>query len=549
MKVCATCGTTNPDDARFCMSCGTALATGGQPLGERKVITALFCDLVGSTELADRLDPEDVDRLLRAYHGIARRRIQAYGGSVEKFIGDAVVGVFGIPAAHEDDPERAVRAALRLIDEVGASGLDLHVRIGICTGETLVRTDVDPDSGEGFATGDTLNIAARLQSAAPIDGVAVAESTRRACARAFSWMDLGDLALKGRAEPMHTWQALAPIARATGELIVESTPFVGRELELETLVRLFERSRTTPSVEVVTVVAEPGIGKSRLVRELSRHVDGLPDLVTWRSGRCLPYGDGIGFWALAEIVAAHAGILETDDQATLSAKLDAVLLEPDPSLRSWMKDRLGPLVGLEVSASPPQEDETFTAWRRFLEGIAQAGPLVLIVEDLHWADAAFVEFLLHLAANSAGVPLMLVVTARPEIEDRHPSWLARARRSTVLSLASLPDASVRQLVNAALPGANPELLASVLDRAAGSPLYAEQLAAMLREGAGGQPAELDASAVPATVQALLAARIDALPSDLKPVLLDASVIGRTFWSGAVATVGERDPQTVATRID
>ncbi len=233
---------------------------------------------------------------------------------------------------------------------------------------------------------------------------------------------------------MHAWQPLAPIAHATGELIAETTPFVGRELELETLIRLFERSRTTPSVEVVTIVADPGIGKSRLVRELSRHVDGLPDLVTWRSGRCLPYGDGIGFWALAEIVAAHAGILETDDQPTLSAKLDAVLTEPDVNLRAWMKDRLGPLVGLSVAASSPQEDETFAAWRRFLEGIAHAGPLVLIVEDLHWADEAFVRFLVHLAGNSTGLPLMLVVTARPEIEDRHPSWLARARRSTVLSL-------------------------------------------------------------------------------------------------------------------
>ena len=195
-------------------------------MGERKVITALFCDLVGSTELADRLDPEDVDRLLRAYHGIARRRIQAFGGIVEKFIGDAVVGVFGIPSAHEDDPERAIRAALRLIDEVRASDLDLHVRIGICTGETLVRTDLDPDSGEGFATGDTLNIAARLQSAAPIDGVAVAEPTYRATAGIFRWDDLGELALKGKSEPMHAWQPMAPVAHATGELIVETTPFV-----------------------------------------------------------------------------------------------------------------------------------------------------------------------------------------------------------------------------------------------------------------------------------------------------------------------------------
>ena len=266
--------------------------------------------------------------------------------------------------------------------------------------------------------------------------------------------------------------------------------------------------------------------------------------MAWRSGRCLPYGDGIGFWALSEIVAAHAGILDTDDQTTLSAKLDAVLTEPDPNLRSWMKDRLGPLVGLEVSVSPPQEDETFAAWRRFLEGIARIGPLVLIVEDLHWADDAFVRFLLHLAGNSTGIPLMLVVTTRPEIEDRHPTWLARARRSTVLSLASLPDASVGELVAEALPGATPEVLASILDRAAGSPLFAEQLVAMLRERGTDPSAALDEAAIPATIHALLTARIDALPAELKAVLLDASVIGRTFWSGAVATLGERDGASV-----
>ena len=528
------------------MGCGGALEPAAAPLGERKVITALFCDLVGSTELADRLDPEDVDALLRAYHAIARRRIQAFGGRVEKFIGDAVVGVFGVPLAHEDDPERAVRTGLRLIDELGASDLDVHVRIGICTGETLVRTDVAGDAGEGFATGDTLNIAARLQSAAPVDGVAVAASTQRACGPIFRWDDLGELALKGRAEPMHAWRPIAPVARIDTEASDESTPFVGRDLELETLERLFERSRSTPSIEVVTVVAEPGIGKSRLVRELHRYIADLPDLVTWRTGRCLPYGDGISFWALAEIVAAHAGILETDDQPTLSAKLDTVLAEHDPSVRSWMKDRLGPIVGLEVEASggAPQEEETFAAWRRFIEGIARTGPMVLIVEDLHWADDAFVRFLAHLAANSAGLPIMLVVTARPEIEERHPSWLARARRSTVLSLAALPDAAVADLVRASLPGATPELVAAVQDRAAGSPLYAEQLAAMLRERAGNGIDDLDGAAIPASVHALLTARIDALPADLKPMLLDASVIGRSFWSGAVATLGGRERSTV-----
>src|SRR5690349_8992544 len=281
MTACASCGTILPGDARFCMRCGSAVVARAQPAGERKVITALFCDLVGSTELADRLDPEDVDALLRAYHGIARRRIQAYGGSVEKFIGDAVVGVFGVPMAHEDDPERAIHAALRLVEEVRGSGLDLHVRIGICTGETLVRTDLDRDAGEGFATGDTLNIAARLQSAAPVDGVAAADATKRAATAAFIWEDLGRLALKGRAEPMQTWRPVAPLGRRRDDERAEATPFLGRDHELETLARILDRSRSESVVEVVTVVAEPGMGKSRLVRELRGHVGQHDPDVTW----------------------------------------------------------------------------------------------------------------------------------------------------------------------------------------------------------------------------------------------------------------------------
>ena len=492
------------------MTCGSALGRSA-PLGERKVITALFCDLVGSTELADRLDPEDVDELLRAYHGIARRRIQRYGGGVEKFIGDAVVGVFGVPVAHEDDPERAIRAALRLIEELGASDLGVHVRIGICTGETLVRTDVDPDSGEGFATGDTLNIAARLQAAAPIDGIAVAEATYRACAGIFQWDDIGELALKGRVEPMHAWRPIGAVARIDTEASIETTPFVGRDLELETLVRLFERSRTTPSIEVVTVIAEPGIGKSRLVRELHRYIADLPDLVTWRVGRCLPYGDG-------DQLLGPGG----DRRRPRRDPRDRRPGDPvRQARRGAVRTRSGPPRVDEGPARPDRGprcrgqrapgEETFTAWRRFIEGIARTGPLVLIVEDLHWADDAFVRFLANLAANVAGLPILLVVTARPEIEERHPSWLARARRSTVLSLAALPAAAIGDLVRSSLPGATPELIAGILDRAAGSPLYAEQLAAMLREGGDGAVRDVDESAIPASVHALLTARIDALP--------------------------------------
>jgi class 3 adenylate cyclase/tetratricopeptide (TPR) repeat protein len=504
---------------------------------ERKVITALFCDVVGSTALEERMDPEDVDRLLRDYQRICRARIESHGGAVEKFIGDAVVGVFGVPIAHEDDPERAVRAALRIVDDVSASPLGVEVRIGVNTGEALVHLDVDPHSGEGFATGDTMNTAARLEAAAPVMGVVVGVETHRATADAITYEYLSPVIAKGKAKPVPAWRALHPVARI-GSAQRDRTPFVGRDLELSMLAQLFERARSRPSTEFVTIVGEPGLGKSRLVRELSRHIEALNELVTWREGRCPPYGDGISFWALGEIVKAQAGILETDDQRTISSKLDAVLAEPDLQSRVWIKDRLAPLVGLETSTAPPERDEVFAAWRRFLEQIAGAGPAVFVIEDLHWADEALVAFLQQLVERTAGLPLLLLVTARPEVEERHPTWLGHSRRSTVLSLAPLSDHELEALIEQTFPESSPELLSIIVERAGGSPLYAEQLAAMLREDllpiAGGT---IDESSIPASVQALIAARIDALPPGPNLALMHASVVGKTFWAGAVAALG------------
>jgi hypothetical protein len=301
----------------------------------------------------------------------------------------------------------------------------------------------------------------------------------------------------------------------------------------------------TPSTGFITIVAEPGIGKSRLVRELARHVGSLPERITWRQGRCLPYGEGISFGALREIVKSHAGILDTDDQATLSSKLDQVLVESDRSLRSWMKTRLAPLVGLETPAEPPQLEEAFTAWRRFLEQIAEVGPTVVVVEDLHWASDEMVAFLRHIAERTAGAPLFVIATARPEVEERHPTWLGRARRSTVLHLDALADKDMTTLIEATLEGTSPELVGTILERAGGSPLYAEQLAAMAKDRA--LPiveGSVDEAAIPPTIQALLAARIDLLSQEMKSLLLDASVVGKTFWLGALAALSSRDPSEV-----
>ena len=515
---------------------------------ERKVITALFCDVVGSTELGERLDPEDIDRLLSTYHRLARHRIEANGGAVEKFIGDAVVGVFGAPSVHEDDPARAIRSALSIIRDLETSHLDLQVRIGIQTGEAVVRVGDERTAEEGLATGDILNTAARLQNVAVPGGIAVGDPTYRLTAREFEWEDLGAVPLKGKAQPVQTWRPL----RERHELAPqasEATPFLGRENELASLVQAFERAAAGPGIELVTILAEPGLGKSRLVRELGRHVLAT-GTATWHKGRCLPYGEGISFWALGEIVKSHAGILETDDQPTLAAKLDTAITEPDPATRAWIRERLAPLVGLHTEAAPAPQEEAFSAWAKFTISLAKRGPAVLIIEDLHWADPALVSFLIQLADTSEPVPLVLVVTARPEVSDRHPEWLARAGRSTVVQLASLDDAAIRRLVEEAIAGAPETLLATVLERAAGSPLYAEQLAAFVRERSlSAADMTLDESAIPPTIQALLAARIDALPRELKPALLDASVIGRVFWSGAVATLEDGGSAPIAATLE
>jgi class 3 adenylate cyclase len=318
---CPRCGTENREGQKFCGECGAALAEGAHPpVEERKVVTALFCDLVGFTASSDGADPEDVQARVRPYFARLRREIERFGGTVEKFIGDAVVALFGAPAAHEDDPERAVRAGLRIlgaIEELNELNerLQLRVRVGIETGEAVVTLGVRPESGEGFVIGDAVNTAARLQSAAPVNGVVVGEETYAATKQVFDYEALPPVALKGKAEPVALYRAKAARSRVGTDLTRRlGAPMVGRELERLLMTGTFERSLRDASVHLVTIVGEPGVGKSRLAAELHAHIDAQPDLlVRWRQGRCLPYGDGVTFWALAEIVKAEAGILQTDD--------------------------------------------------------------------------------------------------------------------------------------------------------------------------------------------------------------------------------------------
>ena len=456
MIICTQCGQENPETNKFCGECGAVVVESVRPVAEeRKVVTALFCDLVGFTAVSESADPEDVNLMLDRYAAMARALIEGHGGVVQKFIGDAVVGVFGVPAGHEDDPERAVRAGLRIVeaaeDLVGVDSAPLRVRVGINTGEALVRLGVNPGSGEGFLTGDAINTASRLQGVAPEMGVVVGLATYEATAPVFDYRELEPESVKGKAEPVRVFEAIAPRARFGTDLTrTHTSPFIGREIDLALLKGIFEKALASESVQLVTVVGEPGLGKSRLVNELGDYVDGRPELVTWRQGRCLPYGEGITFWALGEIVKAHAGILESDPPAVATAKLDAVL--PDGDEQAWFRQRLLPLLGIEASSSAERE-ELFTAWRRFLEYIAEVHPTVLVFEDLHWADDAMLSFLEYLADRAEGVPLVIVGTARPELYERRAEYASGLRNVNTISLSPLSEEETARLVSALLDAA------------------------------------------------------------------------------------------------
>ncbi|HET6174570.1 MAG TPA: AAA family ATPase [Gaiellales bacterium] len=557
MIACPDCGMENPEGFAFCGFCASPLTVHARTPAreERKVVTSLFCDLVGFTASSAVADPEDVDRMLARYFDAARRQIEAYGGVVEKFIGDAVVGVFGVPAAHEDDPERAVRAGLRIVEEAerleGVAGAPLRLRVGINTGEALVRLGVAPASGEGFLTGDAINTASRIQSVAPEMGVAVGQATYEATELVFDYQELEAAMLKGKADPVRVFHATAPRARFGTDLTrTHDSPFVGREIDLAILKGVFDKTVAASSVQLVTVVGEPGLGKSRIVAELGEYVDTRPDLVTWRQGRCLPYGEGITFWALGEILKAHTGILESDSPEVARAKLDRVL--PEGSEREWFRQRLLPLLGIEAT-SPAEREELFTAWRRFLEQVAEERPTVLVFEDLHWADPAMLAFLEHLADVAEGVPLLLVTTARPELYEHHPDYARGLRNATALNLAPLSQEETARLVSALLDATvlPVEVQRPILDRADGNPLYAEEFVRLLKDRdllvRAGSSWELKAGAevpFPDSVQALIAARLDTLEPEAKSLLADAAVIGKVFWAGGVAQMGERDLQTV-----
>ncbi|MGA7989034.1 MAG: adenylate/guanylate cyclase domain-containing protein [Candidatus Dormiibacterota bacterium] len=550
MATCPDCRKELPGDFPFCPFCATPLgeATPAVVREERKVVSVLFCDLVGFTAASEHADPEDVRARLRPYHAQLQQVIESHGGTVEKFVGDAVMAVFGAPVAHEDDAERAVRAGLRILEAIeelnrADEKLLLQVRVGINTGEAVVALGAHPERGEGFVTGDVVNTASRLQGIAPVNGVAVSEPTFRQTERVFSFDRLEPVQVKGKTDALPVWQPLAARARFGADVIrTSATPLVGREFERPQLIATFERAATQRSCQLVTVVGEPGVGKTRLCTELLQHIEQRPGLVRWRQGRCLPYGEGIAFWALGEIVKAECGILESDSPEGALTKLDQALPEHEPD-RAWLKARLAPLVG--AGGEPAAQEESFTAWRRFLEGLAAQNPTVLMVDDLHWADEPMLAFLEHLADWSEGVPLLLLCTARPELHEKHPTWAAGLRNAQTMNLAPLSNDETATLIGlllkqTVLPAATQQAL---LDRAGGNPLYAEEFVRLLGDRnllAG----PLEEVLLPDSVQALIAARLDTLSAERKSLLQDAAVIGKVFWAGALATMGEREARDV-----
>jgi class 3 adenylate cyclase/tetratricopeptide (TPR) repeat protein len=528
---CPNCGQENPAGARFCFSCGKPFDD-APAREERKVVTVLFADLVGFTSRAEQMDPEDVRALLAPYHQRLRSELERFGGTVEKFIGDAVVALFGAPVAHEDDPERAVRAALAIRDWVREDEADLQLRIAVNTGEALIALGARPEAGEGMASGDVVNTTARLQSAAPVNGILVGEATWRATRDRIDYVEHAPVAAKGKAEPVAVWEASQAKSRLGMDLEQRVvTPLVGRERELGVLFDAFDRAVGQREPQLVTLVGVPGIGKSRLIAELFQRIEQMPELVWWRQGRALPYGSGVSFWAVGEMVKAQAGINENDPPDRAAEKLHESLAQVvDEHERDWVGRHLETLVGLSEDAAPDRH-EAFTAWRNYFEGMAERQPLVLVFEDLHWADEGLLDFVDDLAEWTSGVPILVLASARPELLDRRPNWGGGKLNAVTLALSPLTDADAARVIAAVLEQAvlPAETQSVLLEQAGGNPLYAEQFARLYLEHG-----EATNAGVPENVQGIIAARLDGLPEDEKRLLQDAAVLGKVFWSGGVS---------------
>ena len=560
---CPACGATNDPGDKFCGGCGTLLATAAgpprqeppssaPPVAERRLVSVLFADLVGFTSASEGRDAEDTRELLTRYFDTSRTIIERYGGTVEKFIGDAVMAVWGAPVANEDDAERAVRAALELVAAIPGLDAALQARAGVLTGEAAVTLGA---TDQGMVAGDLVNSASRIQSAAGPGTVLVGETTKRATEASVVYTDAGSHEMKGKTEPIELWEAARVVAarKGGGRAIGLEAPFVGRGREFRLLKEMFHTTAEDSRTSLVTVIGVAGIGKSRLAWEFEKYIDGLADDIYWHRGRCLSYGEGIAFWALAEMVRMRAGIAEDEDESEALAKLRATVAEnvPDATEREWIEPRLQHLLGL-VERTTLEREDLFSAWRTFFERMADRGAVALVFEDLHWADAGLVEFVEHLLEWSRTKPILVLALSRPELSERHPGFGSHVRSAATLMLDPLDDVSMDEILTGLVPGLPKETRAAIRERADGIPLYAVETVRMLldrglveREGDTYRVSgALDTLAVPETLHALIAARLDGLDDDERRLLERAAVLGKTFSTRGLAVLAGLDEKAV-----
>ena len=529
-------------------------------MAERRVCSVLFCDLVGFTPLSEARDPEAVRELLSEYFGLARTVVGRYGGVVEKFIGDAVMAVWGTPVASEEDAERAVRAALDMVAAVAELGAEagapgMAARVGVVTGEVAVTLGA---AGEGMVAGDAVNTASRVQAAAEPGQVLVDAVTQRLAGGAVGFAGAGEHELKGKAEPQQLWRATRVLAAVGGSQRVDGleAPLIGRDAELRTVRDLFHAAADRRVPRLVLVSGPAGVGKSRLGWEFEKYIDGLAAEVWWHRGRCLSYGEGVAFWALAEIVRQRLGIAEEDPADVAAAKLTAALdrFVPDPDEQAYVGARLGRLLGAAYAGDDGtvlSREELFAGWRLFFERLAAQQPLMLLVEDAQYADTGLLDFLDQLIDWVRDLPVYVLVFARPELGRARPGFGAGRNRST-LTLDPLDAASMDQLVEALVPGMPAAARATITGHAQGIPLFAvETVRALIDrdivrpvEGVYRLVGDVGELTVPDSLHALLAARLDALDLGTRRLVADAAVLGTTFPAEALVAVSGQDEALV-----
>ncbi len=555
---CSSCGAEHEIGQRFCAGCGSALAPPAPPsppaeavpaAAELRPVSVLFVDLVGYTSLAESRDAEDARELLGHYFDQAKTVIGRHGGTIEKFIGDAVMAVWGAPVAHEDDAERAVRAALELVDAVGVFGAEanapgLRARAGVVTGQAASATN----PGEGLVVGDRVNTAARVQSVADPGSVFVDEVTRQVTSAAIGYEDAGSRSVKGKAEPVRLWRALRAVAgvagaqRGTGLEV----PFVGRDAELRLIKDLFHATVDRGGARLVAITGAAGVGKTRLGSEFSNYVDGLVGSVLWHSGRCLSYGEGIAYWALAEMVRQRFGIAEEASVEEASAQLTAGLPEwiGDPQERQTIAPALGVLIGIPEPGLG--RDELFAAWRLFFERLSEHEPVVLLFEDMQWADDGLLDFIEQLLDWTADHPIFIASFARPELSERRPSWPRGVRAATALPLEPLDDADIANLLEGLVADIPQRSLRKIVAQAEGVPLYAvETVLALANRGVLAQSdgrlrllGDLGDLDVPASLSSLLAARLDELSQEERELVKAMAVFGGSFPRASAAALAD-----------